>query len=575
MKKPTAKPIADATAYAQSVVAGEVLACKWTILACKRHIADLERSAKNDPAFPFYFDEVEAARRVEFCALLRHYKGEKRGQPFILEPWQRFIFGSVFGWKHRETKMRRFRYALVIVPRKAGKTFCAAAVAIQLLIAGGNLTANGAFTHEPGAEVYFVATSEAQARIGWKDCVKIIKRSPGFSDLIASRVSEIRFEDADAVCRPLGSDSDTLDGLNPSGAVKDELHAWKDRELWDVVEDAFGARTQPLAFVISTEGSVRGGIFDEQMTHAKNVLEGKDAYTDEAYFTVIYAADEDDDPFDERTWAKANPNLGVSKSLEYMRDQAAKAKLMPGKRGTFMAKQLNIRVNEAARWIDLGVWDRCAGDLVPSELEKTLIGRPCTVGLDLARTVDMSALSLVFQLDDGKVAALWRYWYPGDLLDESARRDRVPYLQWSKAGLLNATDGNVTDFGVIEEEIAQLAKLFTISRLSYDPMFGTDLALRLQSQHEVPVEPFLQTYTNYTMPCTELERLIVSGRLAHGGHAIARWNAGNVVLREGPSGNRLPDKGKSKARIDGISALLMALGNGSETEAPMSGVLFL
>lgn len=561
MKKPASvEPHVSSpvTAYALSVVNGHVPACRWVKLACQRHLTDLERAA-TDPEFGFYFDPAEAARRIEFCTRLRHYKGTAKGKAFRPESWQGFIIGSVFGWKRRADGLRRFRYALVVVPRKNGKTYLAASVAIQMLIGGGNLRKDGRFSPEAGAEVYFVATNEAQARIGWRDAVRIIKRSPGFSDILASRVSEIRYDDQDAICRPLGADSDSLDGLNPSCAIKDELHAWKDRALWDVIEEAFGAREQPLAFVISTEGNIRGGIFDEQLTHAQNILEGGDSYRDDAYFAVIYTADEGDDPFAEATWFKANPNLGVSKSLDYMRDQAAKARLLPGKRASFLTKQLNIRSNAETQWIGLDVWDRCAGELSLQEIENWCEGRPCSIGLDLARVIDMSSACFLFREGD-VYTAFWRYWYPSDVLRESADRDRVPYDQWARDGLINATDGDVTDFNEIETDLKALADRFSVMRLAYDPMFATDLAIRLRDgDAKVPIAPFTQTFTNYTLPCDELERILIGKKLVHGGNAIARWNAGNVVVRKGPSGNRMPDKGKSRGRIDGAVALLMAL----------------
>lgn len=560
-----------ATAYAKSVATGSVPACKWVKLACQRHLADLERSA-TDAEYPYHFDAKEAARRIEFCATLRHYKGPAKGHPFILEPWQSFIVGSVFGWKVRATKLRRFRYALVIVPRKAGKTFLASAVALQLLVAGGNLQEDGTFSVEHGAEVYFVATKEDQAKIGWSDCVRIARRSPGFADVVSPRVKELRYDPIDGVCRPLGADSDSLDGLNPSAAVKDELHAWKSRDLWDVIEDAFGAREQPLAFVISTEGTVRGGIFDEQLSHAKNVLEGGAGYTDDAYFAVIYTIDEGDDPFAESSWWKSNPNLGISKSLDYMRDQSAKARLMPAKLATFLTKQLNVRVNAATAWLSAEAWEACAAPVDPAALH----GAQCVVGLDLARSKDMSSAAALFPDGNGGVEVLMRYWLPEDELEARIHRDRVPYDQWARAGFLTLTEGNVTDFRQIEADLVAWKNTFALQELAYDPMFATDLALRLRDDHGFAVTEFAQTYKNYTLPCKELERLIAGRQIRHGGHPILRWNAANVIVREGPSGNLMPDKAKSSARIDGIAAVIMALGRvTTATEVPAPGISFL
>lgn len=535
------------SAYARDVAAGRIVACKWVRLACGRHLRDLQ-----DPRF--FFDVAEAVRRIEFCRQLRHYKGAAKGRPFEPEPWQQFIIGSVFGWKWRATSLRRFRSALTMVPRKNGKTYKAAAVAIQMLIAGGNLQPDGRFGKEAGAEVYFVATKEDQAKIGWGDCGKIVKRSPGFSDLIAKRVKELRYEDQDAVCRPLGSDSDSLDGLNPNCAVKDEFHAWKDRDLHDVIDDAYGAREQPLDFIITTEGTLRGGIHDEVVQHAHNVLQG--VYADDTFFAIIFTIDEGDDPFAELSWHKANPNLGVSKSLDYMRDQAAKARLLPAKLSTFLTKQLNVRVNAATAWLALDQWDKCKTPVAPDLLR----GRRCIAALDLARSKDMSAAAALFPADDGSLDIMLRYWLPEEELEDRIRRDRVPYDQWAKSGLLKLTEGNVTDFREIERDLVEWKNTFRMEELAYDPMFATDLALRLRDDHGLTVTEFPQMYRFYTLPCTELERRLAGGTIRHGGHPILRWNATNVILREGPSGNKMPDKIKSTGRIDGIAALLMALG---------------
>ena len=550
-------PITD---YARNVVENPAEHCRWIRLACERHLRDLA-----DPRF--VWDLREALKRCDFFPTLRHYKGQFKGRAFRLEPWQKFIVGSIFGWKLKEGGKRRYRYAFIKVPRKCGKTFTAAGVALLMLIGGGQLNALGKFEPEPGAEVYFVATKEDQAKIGWGDCKKIIKRSPGYAEKLTTKQREIVFDAADAVCKPLGSDSDTLDGLNPNCAIKDEFHAWPNRNLHDVIEDAFGAREQPLDFIITTEGTLRNGIHDEIDAHARAVLEGKGKYVDESFFAAIWQIDEDDDPFDEKAWKKANPNLGISKSLDYMRDQAAKARLMPGKLSTFLTKQLNRRTDVQDRWLSIDLWDACEGVIDVEALK----GRQCFAGMDLARSKDMSALALVFPDDAGGFDVIMRYWIPEEEMQERIGRDRVPYDLWAREGLINVTPGNVADFRQIETEVVSLAASYPITEWAYDPMFATDLATRLRDDHGLNPIDFVQTFKNYAMPCKELERLLISGKLRHGGHKVLRWNAGNVVVRTGPSGNQMPDKAKSSQRIDGISALLMALGRAVLKEAPAVG----
>lgn len=553
------------TAYARDVSEGRILACAWVKLACERHLRDLK-----DPRL--VWDAREANARLQMCRTMRHYKGAFKGQPFIPEPWQEFIVGSIFGWKLKTNGLRRFRYAFVKVPRKCGKTFMAAAVALQMMIAGGQLQRDGRFSSEGGSEVYFVATKEDQAKIGWNDCVKIIKRSPGWSDRLSARVKEIRCDANDGVCRPLGSDSDSLDGLNPSCAIKDELHAWKDRGLWDQIDDAFGAREQPLDFIITTEGTVREGIHDEIDKHARDVLKSDGSYVDETFFAIIFSPDEGDDPFAESTWYKANPNLGVSKGLDYMRDQAAKARLMPGKLSAFLTKQLNLRQDQDEAWISLDQWDACKGVV---DLQK-LAGLPSFGAIDLGRVGDWSSFCQIFPAADGMFDVVWKYWLPETTFDKLKTDRRIPVDVWRREGWLEVTDGDITDFAIIEAFIAKRSETHPMSEFCYDPMFAHELAMRLKDGHGLNVAEFRQTFTNYTPACVALEEQLLGARLRHGGNPIARWNAGNAVVRRGPSGNMMPDKNKSANKIDGISALLMAEGRAIMAPAQSSpGVFFL
>lgn len=537
-----------ATDYARSVIDGDIVAPMPVRLACERHLRDLRNP-------DFVWDAEEVRRRLVMCRTLRHYKGPFKGRPFEPTPWQCFVIGSVFGWKLKRNGLRRFRKAFVMVPRKNGKTYLAASIAIMMLVSGGQLQRDGRFSKEPGAEVYFVATKEDQAKIGWTDCAKIVKRSPGFSAMLKVRVKEIRYEDQDSFCKPLGADSDSLDGLNPSCAVKDEFHAWKDRALNEVIDDAYGAREQPLDFIITTEGTLRDGVHDDTVAHLDNIL--RQAVSDESFFGIMWRPDDGDDVFDERVWAKVNPNLGVSKSLEYMRERAARARMMPRELATFRTKQLNQRVNAAVQWIDLQQWDAGKEAIDVTKLR----AMPCYAGLDLARKNDMSALALVFGTAGGTIDVLFRYWMPEEGLRDRGYRDRAPYVEWAKAGILTVTEGNVTDFRQIEADIAELHAQYDIRSLRYDPMHATDLALRLRDDHGIAVEEFLQTYRNYTPACSELDRLLAGAKIRHGGNPIARWNAKNATQRMGPSGNVMPCKLTSTGRIDGISALCMGIGS--------------
>lgn len=410
----------SATAYARSVVAGKVPACKWVRLACERHLRDLT-------SWKFYWDVKAAEKAIAFLRLLRHYKGEYAGQQFEPLPWQCFVVGSLFGWKLKKSGLRRYRYALVVLPRKNGKSFLGAGIGLLLLAGDG----------EPAAEVYSVATKEDQARLLWNDGKQIVARSPGAGEIFRRTVHEIRHEDSASFWRAVGSDSETLDGLNPHGVLADELHAWKYRALWDVLDSATGARRQPLFFQISTEGVVRDGIFDEQVALLQAILSDR-ALADDAganVFGLIFTIDDGDDPLAEASWFKANPNLGCGKSLEYMRDQAAKAALSPGKMRDFLVKQLDKRAEKAVGgWLSMEKWDACVGEpLTQAQVLARVAGKQVFAGFDASRSQDLAAVALLWFEGDLACSA-WLFFTPEETLREREIADRAPYSEWVRAG---------------------------------------------------------------------------------------------------------------------------------------------
>lgn len=547
----------SAKAYASSVVDGKVPACEWVKLACKRHLRDLT-SGK------FYWDVKAAEKAIAFLRLLRHYKGEYAGQQFEPLPWQCFVVGSIFGWKQKKGGLRRFRYAFVEVPRKNGKSFLGAGIGLKLLGADG----------EHGAEVYSVATKEDQARLLWNDGGKIVRRSPGAGEVFKRTVKEIRHDDSDSFWRAVGSDSETLDGLNPSGILADELHAWKSRDLWDVLDSATGARTQPLFFQISTEGRIRDGIFDEQVELVQAILKDQ-ALADGAganVFGIIFTIDDDDDPMAETSWFKANPNLGCGKSLEYMRDQAAKAALSPGKMRDFLVKQLDKRAEKAVGgWLSTDKWDACAGEaLTQAQVLARLAGKQVFAGFDASRSQDLAAVALLWF--EGDIACVaWLFFTPEETLREREIADRAPYSEWVRAGWMTATEGNITDYRQIEADVVELLQTANAQAFWYDPSHGhecamqirdavgmTDVLKREDDSEWAQVSALAQTWGNFSRPYREIERRVIGGTLHHFGNPVARWNIQNAVPHVGPSENIMLHKGRSKGRIDGAVALGMA-----------------
>lgn len=516
------------TAYAKAVTSGEIIACKWVRLACERHLRDLDDDR-------FFFDEAEAQRWIDFFPQnLRHYKGECAGQPFHLEPWEEFIIGCIFGWKLADTGKRRFRYAYIEVPRKNGKTTLVAGIGV------------GGLLDEPGAEVYTVATKEDQAKLAWRDGVTFIKNSPHLSKALRTRIKAIHFDPGHAIWRPLGSDSETQDGLNPSIAIMDELHAWKSRDLFDVIDDAMGARAQPLIPIITTAGYNKNGICYEQRQHVESILET--TIDDESYFGIIFTVDDPDNWDCETEWQKANPNLGISKTWEFMRDQAARAKQMPSKLNAFLNKQLNIWTEAEVSWLPMDQWDACAGDAEMSG--------PCFAGLDLASVSDIAAF-VRYWPETGLVFPT--FWIPEEGARKREKESRVPYPEWIRQGLIRATEGNVTDYDVIRRDILEIAEEYPIQEIPFDRWNSSQLVTQLQGDG-LEMVSFGQGFASMSAPSKELEKLVAGGKLRHRGNPVLRWMAGNVVATNDPSDNIKPDKKKSREKIDGIVALIMAIG---------------
>ncbi len=531
-----------------------------------RRVADRERL----PALGFWFDDEAADRVITFIeSYCRHHKGEWAGQLLILEPWQRAILREAFGWM-RADGTRRFRTVYIEVARKNGKTEVAGSVGLYLLVGDD----------EPGAEIYCTATKEDQSRILFDVGVEMRKQSPEISDVTVKFQKSIVCHALGSKFRFLGSDSDTLDGLNPHGNLVDELHAHKDPHVYNVLATAMGARRQPMTFVITTAGLYEpGSIGWQQHEYAIKVLDR--VIEDETFFAYVAAADPEDDWTDPATWGKANPNLGVSVKWDYLADLVNRAKNEPSFLNTFLRYHLNIWTQQQDRWITIEHWNASEpGNLTPAEYEarwESLRGRPCFVGLDLSTKLDITACSYVFpplDEDDAWVVML-RPYIPRDRIMDRVTRDRVPYDAWVTDGWLVATPGNVIDYEFIKADLLERARHFDLREVAFDPWSATQLAVQLQGEGLTMVE-MRQGFASLSEPSKEFEKLIVSGKIRHGGHPVLRWMVNNVAIREDPAGNIKPDKEASAEKIDGVVATIMGIGRATVApDTEESGIEFL
>lgn len=525
--------------YIEDIQSGEIVSCKWTKLAVERHLNDLAVSHERG----LYFDEGAAQHIINFFGFLKHSKGEWAGQTVELEPWQQFYLWVLFGWM-REDGTRRFRTAYQEVARKNGKTTIAAGVGLYLFDADD----------EPGAEVYTAATKRDQARIAHSEATRMVKASPFLRKRIRSFKDNLNILDSASKFEPVGRDADSLDGLNVHGAIIDEVHAHKNRELWDILDTATGSRRQPMMFSITTAGFDRQSLCWSLHEYLEKILAG--VIEDDSFFGMIFTLDEGDDWEDETVWIKANPNLGVSKKLDDMRRKAHTAKEMPSALNSFLRLELNVWTQSETKWLPVEAWKNCA-KMVDAD---GLRGRTCFGGLDLSSTTDISALLLVFppEQEDEDFQLVCRFWIPQDAMRERSRRDRVPYDVWVRQGHINTTPGNVIDYDYIVAEVDELAQKYDIQEIAFDRWGATKIYQQLEDARMTMVQ-FGQGYVSMSPPMKELEKLVLSGKIAHGGNPVLTWMADNLVARIDPAGNIKPDKEKSTEKIDGMVALIMGL----------------
>lgn len=510
-----------------------------------------------------FFDQATARHALDFFGTqLQLIEGEAANRPFQLEAWQEAIIACLFGW-HRADGTRRYREAMIYVPRKNGKTpFCAGIVNLVMFTDG-----------EPGAQIYSAAAEREQAALIFRHASGMIARNPAMASRarIYRSFRSIEYAAEGTVYKALSADADTKHGLGAHLVIVDELHAHRDGELVDVLLTSTAARRQPLVIYITTADYARESVCNTKYDYASKVRDG--VIPDSSFFPVLYEASVDDDWTDPKVWAKANPNLGVSVKLDYLERECQRAKSEPSYENTFKRLHLNIRTQQDVRWIPLDKWNACDGEVD----EAALAGRECFGGLDLSSKLDVTAWVLVFPPtdEDPKWRVLPRFFVPEDNARDRERRDRVPYTTWAAQGFIALTPGNVVDYEHVKAVIAEDARRFTIREIAYDSWNATQIALQLQDVGATMVE-FGQGYRSMSEPSKEFERLIVSRDLAHGGNPVLTWMASHVAAESDPAGNIKPSKKKSTERIDGIVATVMALGRALVTgDAPEPSIHFL
>jgi phage terminase large subunit-like protein len=481
-----------------------------------------------------------------FEKLFTHAKGELGGKPFALQPWQQNYVRALFA---EEDGRRKVRTSLLALPRKNGKSSLCAGIALRLLM-----------ENEPGCEVYSCAASRDQARLVFDMARIAVEQSSVLSQHLKVYRNAIVRDATHGTYKALSAEAGIQHGLSAHGVIFDELHV-SNREMWEVMLSSQGARRQPLTVALTTAGYDRKSVCWEVWKYAEKVAAG--AVSDPTFLPAIYAAPTEADWQKEDTWRVANPNLGVSVNLDFLRSECARAVEMPAYENTFRQLYLNQWTEQDTRWLRMDHWAK--GNV---ECPVTLDGRECWAGLDLATTFDTTAFVLLFPLDDGTFFVEPHFWIPEENAHQRERRDKVPYLTWHRQGHLHMTEGNVTDFDKVRADISSLAQKYHIRGIGLDPWNSAQLGLQLQGDG-LPMEQYRQGYGGLSAPSKQAENWIVSGKLLHGGHPVLTWQAGNVAIQTDGQNIR-PSKQRSSERIDGIVALVMAIGLWQKATAPLS-----
>lgn len=529
--------------YAQQVRTGNILTCEFVQLAVDRYYRDMDNALDKG----WYFDRKAAQRAISFIERLKHTKGQWAGLRFKLEPWQQFIIWNIFGWKMADGT-RRFRYAYVEIARKNGKTALSAGIGLYMLFADG----------ESRPEVYSAATVKDQARICFSDAVEIVKATDLKNYLTPYRNS-IVYELKGGMMKPLSSDYGTHDGLNPSCGIIDEFHAHKDSGMFDVIKSAFGARKQPLMFIITTAGFNKAGACYAYRDNVIKILRGINE--DDTLFGIIYTMDANEEWDNPQMWIKSNPNLGVSLFPNYLEDQVNDAKNRPEAVRNVMTKNVNLWVDAEKTWILDDAWMKCVGT---TEIED-LRGCECWGGLDLSNVSDITAFVLIFHEND-KFQLLPFFWIPEEKMLEKIRKENINYDLWVKAGFVKVTSGNVLDYEFVKADILQIVEIYDLQSSAYDRWNSSQTIIDLQNEG-MECNPFGQGYGSMSAPSKEFEKLVLSEKIEHFGNPVLRWMLSSTLIKTDPAGNIKPDKEKSVQKIDGIVASIMALGEWMTAQA--------
>lgn len=537
--------------YARDVRSGKLLVGNYVKLAVERYYRDLDEAEKKG----FYFDEKAAQKALLFFELLCFTKGKWQGKPFELQPWQCFLVANIFGWKREEDGLRRFTESYVEIPKKNGKTELAAGIGLYMLMMDG----------EPGAEVYAAAYTRDQATICFDGAKSMATKSRHIKKRLTVLTYSLYNPSSESKMSAVSHDAANTEGKNSHCVLFDEYHVHKTDDVKTSLRSGMAARTQPLFFTITTAGSNKQGPCFRYRAGCIQVLDGK--IKRDNMFCMIYGLDKDDNWEDPAMWEKANPNYGVSVQPQFLMGEYEKAKTNGREEVEFKTKHLNEWVDADVTWIASEIWKSLSakvGWVPPQE-------SVCYAGLDLANTSDICAFSVFFP----DYNHFMRYLYVPKNAAKNAVRSGIDYIDWVNGEFLIEAGDRTVDYDVIKRDMEMVADIYDLKFVGFDrwgskyfketmnEVLGTTFVPGKGSEkgkHEPIMQDFGQGFGSMSTPTKAYEKMILDGKMQHDGNPVMDWMLSNVVITTDPAGNAKPDKGKSKDKIDGIVADIMAYG---------------
>ena len=533
--------------YWEIIESGKEVTSKKIYKTYKKLAHDL---TNNDSEF--FYSSKRANHIIEFIEnFCRHSKGKMGGKPVILELWEKAMLTAIFGFIDIEGN-RKYREAVLIIGKKNGKSLIASAVGLYLMIGDG----------ESGPEIYACATKKDQSKIIWLESKRMVNKSPTLRKRIKPRVGEMESSFNDGVFKPLASDVDTLDGLNVHAGLMDEIHQWKNgKALYDIIADGVTAREQPLIFITSTAGTIREDLYDEKYEEAERVINGYfdlDGYKDERFIAFIYELDNRKEWTDPKCWRKANPGLGTIKNEKTLAEKVERAKSNEKLVKNLVCKEFNIRETSSESWLSFDVLNNTD----TFDLEK-LKPRYCIGGLDLSNTTDLTCATIIFKVPNDIILYVKQmYWLPGELLEERAKQDKIPYDLWHDQGLLRVSEGNKINYKDVTNWFLEVQNELDIYiyKIGYDSWNSQYIIDELKSNFgKESTEPVIQGKKTFSSPMYNFEAALKSKEVNYNNNPILKWNLSNAAIDIDKNNNiSLVKTSKATRRIDGVASLIDA-----------------